>query len=307
MVLAVDWLVLGLRAASFVAIFQAAGAAIFLLLFERSLGEPVAERIRSAARAVTVAALILTVLHYVLTPARMAGSFAATFDSSLGELLLESTAGTASIVRVVGLALLMLSLDRASRASSIGAGVGAALTLGSFALMGHTVIHPLRVVLAPLLLVHVGVAAFWFGALWPLWLLVRAERAEQAATVVTGFSAYATRLVPLLFVGGVLLAVLFIRSFAELATPYGAMVLGKAVGFAAVLGLAALNKWRYAPRLAAGDSAAAIALAKTAVAEWALLAVVLAATAVMTSLYAPEHLEGAFGPGHAEPEHAAER
>lgn len=307
MILAVDWVVLGLRAASFVAIFQAAGAAIFLLLFERSIGEPNAERIRAAARAATVAALCLTVLHYVLTPARMAGSFAATFDPSLGELLLASSAGTASVVRVVGLGLLTLSLDRPSRASTIGAAVGTALTLGSFALMGHTVIHPQRALLLPLLLVHVGVAAFWFGALWPLRLVTRAEPAERAATVVARFSAYAARLVPLLFVCGVLLAVLFVRSLAELATPYGAMVLGKTAGFAAVLRLAALNKWRYVSRLILGDRGAAMALGKTAVAEWVMLAVVLAAIAAMTSLYAPEHLEGAFGPGHAEPEHPAER
>jgi putative copper export protein len=136
--------------------------------------------------------------------------------------------------------------------------------------------------------------------------VANAELGERAAAVVARFSAYATRLVPLLFVCGVLLAVLFVRSLAELATPYGAMVLGKAAGFAAVLVLAAFNKWRYAPRLALGDRAAAMALGRTAVAEWALLAVVLAATAVMTSLYAPEHLEGAFGPGHAEPEHPVE-
>ena len=91
---------------------------------------------------------------------------------------------------------------------------------------------------------------------------------------------------------------LFIRSFAELATPYGAMVLGKSLGFAALMALAAQNKWRFAPRLLAGDVGAVPALQRTIAAEWALIATVLVATAVMTSLYAPEHLDRSFAPEH---------
>jgi hypothetical protein len=42
-------------------------------------------------------------------------------------------------------------------------------------------------------------------------------------------------------------------------------------------------------------------LRRTIVAEWLIIAVVLAVTAAMTSLFAPEHLEGGFAPEH-EPE-----
>ena len=59
------------------------------------------------------------------------------------------------------------------------------------------------------------------------------------------------------------MSVLFIRSFAELATPYGAMVLGKSFGFALLMALAAQNKWRFGPRLLAGDPAAAFGLQRT--------------------------------------------
>ena len=76
------------------------------------------------------------------------------------------------------------------------------------------------------------------------------------------------------------------------------MVIGKSLGFAALMALAALNRWRFGPRLLAGETAAVPALQRTIKAEWALIAVLLAATAVMTSLYAPEHLEGSFAPEH---------
>jgi putative copper resistance protein D len=294
---ATDALVIGLRAITFVALFQAAGAALFLALYAPQLAREPADKLRDWARVAALVALIAAVLHYVLTPARMAGDFGSTFDPELESLLLRSSSGGAHIVRVVGLAILLLSLDRASRLNTWAACGGASLALLSFALMGHTVIHPQRWMLAPLLLIHVVVAAVWLGALAGLYLAAR-DTGTGSGALVARFSAHATRAVPAIFVCGFLMSVLFIRSFAELATPYGAMVLAKSLGFAALMALAAQNKWRFGPRLLAGDATAVPALRRTIAVEWGLIAVVLATTAVMTSLYAPEHLEGSFAPEH---------
>ncbi len=297
MFFATDALVIGLRAIGFVALFQAAGVALFLALYERYTTQVSADRLRAVARIAALVALIAAVLHYVLTPARMAGDFGSTFDPALESLLLRSSSGTAHIVRVVGLAILLLSLDRASKLNTWAACGGAALALLSFVLMGHTVIHEQRWILAPLLLVHVVVAALWLGALAGLYLAAR-EEGTASGPLVARFSAHATSAVPAIFVCGFLMSVLFIRSFAELATPYGAMVLGKSLGFAVLMALAAQNKWRFGPRLLAGDGSAVPALQRTIAWEWALIAAVLAATAVMTSLYAPEHLDRSFAPEH---------
>ena len=298
-----DALVIGLKAIAFVSLFQAAGAAFFLSFYESQTTPAVADRLRFVARVAALAALVAAVLHYVLTPARMAGDFGSTFDPELESLLLRSSSGTAHIVRVVGLAILLLALDRASRINGWAARIGAALALLSFALMGHTVIHPQRWILAPLLLVHVFVAAVWLGALAGLYIAAR-DTGTASAPLVARFSRHAGAAVPAIFVCGFLISVLFIRSFDELATPYGAMVLGKSLGFAALMALAAHNKWRLAPRLSAGDASAAPALQRTVRAEWALIAAVLVATAIVASLYAPEHLEGSFAPEHeAAPAH----
>ncbi len=96
------------------------------------------------------------------------------------------------------------------------------------------------------------------------------------------------------------MAVLFVPSFAELATGYGAMIVAKALGFVVLMALAARNKWRFAPRLLAGEAGAALGLRRTVAAEWLIFAVVLIGTAAMTSLFAPEHIEGAFAPDHEE-------
>ena len=292
-----DALVIGLRAIVFVALFQAAGAALFLALYESQTTAAVADRLRVVARVAALVALVAAVLHYVLTPARMAGDFGSTFDPALESLLLRSSSGTAHIVRVVGLAILLLALDRASRINTWAACIGATLALLSFALMGHTVIHPQRWMLAPLLLVHVFVAAVWLGALAGLYIAAR-DTGTASAPLVARFSSHAGAAVPAIFVCGFLMSVLFIRSFAELTTPYGAMVLGKSLGFATLMALAAQNKWRLGPRLSAGDASAVPALQRTITAEWVLIAVLVAATAIMTSLYAPEHLEGSFAPQH---------
>jgi putative copper export protein len=299
--LAADSIVLALRALSYVAIFQAVGNALFLDVFGTRLSAPVEERVRTLARIAAVAALCLSVLHYVLMPARMAGNLAATFDSSLSELLRESDAGTAHIVRIVGLAVLFLSLDRRTRLNTIAMRAAVALAIVSFALMGHTVIHPLRWLLAPLLLVHVAVAAFWFGALWPLREVAARESPERGAAVIAEYSRLAIRLVPWVLICGALLAFVFIRSVAELATGYGAMVLGKTAAFGVLMYLAALNRRRYGPGIAAAATDALRGFPRAAVLEWSVLAVVLVATALMTALYAPEHLEGAFGSHLLEP------
>jgi len=60
-----------------------------------------------------------------IVAARMAGDFGSTFDPSLESLLLRSNSGTAHIVRVVGLAVLLLALDRASVSARAASSAGA--------------------------------------------------------------------------------------------------------------------------------------------------------------------------------------
>jgi copper resistance protein D len=296
--LATDALVLVLRALTFVALVQAAGLAIFLSLNEPAALGGSAERIRNAARVAALVALCAAVAHYLLTPARMAGSFGGTFDPSLDSLLLRSNSGTAHIVRVIALSVLFLSLDRASVLNTRVATGAAVLALLSFVLMGHTAIHPWRWLLGPLLLVHLATAAFWLGALWAFYDLVPREPTAVTGALLAQFSERAVRWVPALFVCGALMGVVLIGSPAGVLTGYGAFVLGKAGAFAVLLGLAAKNRWRFTPALVAGDARAAASLRRTVLAEWLLIVGVLIGTAVMTSLFSPEHLQGVFSQGH---------
>ena len=297
---ATDAVVVGLRALMFVALFQATGTALFSYLFGNGLSAELLARSRRLARVVAVVAVVLTIAYLAFSPARLAGSFDGIFDPSLQSLVLESSAGVANIVRIVGLGLLAVSLGRRTSLNALLGVAGASLGLGSFLLMGHTTVFSPRWLLAPLLFIHLAVAAAWFGALVPLCWLVGGEPAAASGAFVERFSAVAVRTVPLIFVCGAVMAAIFVGSLAGLLTAYGAMIIVKTVGFAVLMALAALNKWRYGPAIAAHRKGAAGAFVRTVAAEAVLIAAILMTTGVMTSLFAPEHLHASSSQHHAD-------
>ncbi len=88
--------------------------------------------------------------------------------------------------------------------------------------------------LAPLLLAHLAAAAFWFGALWPLYAAAaRGAAATRSGALIEQFSRLASRDRAAVLLAGLGMAVVFVRSLADLATPYGAIVIAKTVGFGA--------------------------------------------------------------------------
>lgn len=295
-----DVLSVAARALSFVCALQAAGTALFLMLFELEQTD-VANTIRRRARWLAVAAAGWVLMHYALEPARMAGDLSGVWDASLQKLAATSGAGTAAALRILGLALIVFALRARSRVDGRGAGgsapysfasrvaalAGVLLVAGSFVATGHTAGAEHRWILGALLFVHLVVIEFWFGALVPLMLITR-HAPRASAVTVRRFSRLATGLVPLILIAGLTIAWVLIPSLQVFREPYGQLLLAKAAGFAALIALAALNKWRLAPALEAGDLAAVRAFQWSAGGEYALIVIVLAVTAVMTSFFSPE-------------------
>jgi copper resistance protein D len=284
--LLVDFVSIALRAFGFIAIFQAGGAAIFLALFGGQLG---ASRltIRRVGLLAAVAAVVFLFAHNALEPARLAGEFAGMWDPALQKLLEHSSAHAAFVARAAGVGLVLLGLITSNRHLVFVALIGTALLAASFALTGHTTESPLRWALSIALVAHLLAVAFWFGGLVPLYLVSSRESLAQAAAIIERYSRLASRIVPLLFVAGVLLAMFLMESVADLLTPYGAIILGKVVLFAVLMGLATLNKWRFGPAMTRGEAPASVAFRRSVLAELVLIALVLAMTATLTSLYSP--------------------
>ena len=168
------------------------------------------------------------------------------------------------------------------------AGIAGALLIAlSFALTGHTATSPLRWLLGPMVVLHVAVVCFWFGALWPLLRVAGAEPADVAARVVGRFSWLASRLVPGILLAGLVLMAGLLPDMQALRDGYGLALLAKLGAFALLMWLAAWNKWRLGPALARGEAGARRRFAMAVGTEMIVIALVLVGTAVLTTFGSP--------------------
>ena len=283
----VDALVAALRAASFIAMLQAVGAVVFLRLWGPHLSEASAS-IRRVAQRSSVVALVFVGAQYAMEAGRMGGDLTAAGDLELQRLVLRSPLAVAASLRVLGLALIAWNLRRGAGPSLHAAVTGCGLTVAAFALVGHTPAYPDGLWLQVVLVLHVGAAAFWFGSLLPLLLVLKREPLATSSRIVDSFSSRAGWLVPGLFLAGAaLLAALTRLSPQVLRLPYGQIMVFKVATFTALLGIALLNRLRLAPQLRLGRGAAVESLRASIALEVLLIAAVLAATAVLTTFYSP--------------------
>jgi putative copper export protein len=282
-----DVLSVVLRALSFVLLFQAAGVALFVALFGYRLASSRGAVIR-LGRAAALGAIVLVAAHYALEPARMAGELSGMWDPTLQGMMWHSPSRAALICRLVGLLLIAIGLQGASPWWTIVAVGGATLATAAFTLTGHTSVNAHRGALAALLMLHLLVVAFWFGALWPLYLASVRETPARASDIIERFTAVATWLVPVILIAGIVMAVLLLPNFSVLSQPYGELLIAKALGFAVLMGLAAANKWRLGPGLVHEAAQGGRWFRRSVAAEYVLIAAVLTITAVMTSFFSPE-------------------
>jgi putative copper export protein len=231
---------------------------------------------------------VLVAGHYAMEAARMAGEMSGLWDPALQLMAWNSSARAALIGRLLGLALIAIGLLGTSVRGTLVALGGAVLATGAFTLTGHTSVSVHRGVMTALLMLHLLVLAFWFGALWPLCIATLRETPAGAADIIERFTAVATWLVPVILLAGLVMAVLLLPSLSALREPYGELLIAKVFGFALLMGLAAANKWRLAPALVSGTAQSGRWFRRSVAAEFVLIAAVLTVTAVMTSFFSPE-------------------
>ncbi len=281
-----DTLSVILRSASFIAMLQAAGTALFIAMFGRRL---VASRalLRRITSLSAILAAVLLMGQYALEAARMADDMAGIIDPALQRMAMHSASSVVLGVRLLGLLIIAIGIGGRAEFGSPLRVIGAIIIAVSFMLTGHTAAHPLRFVLAPLLILHVMIVAFWFGALPPLYVICTRESPALAGQVTGTFSKVALWLVPGILIAGLLMGFVLIRRLADLRSGYGLSLLAKFLGFACLMGLAALNKWRLGPAISAGDPLTLRAFRRSLGLEYVLIAAVLSVTALMTTFYSP--------------------
>lgn len=206
--------------------------------------------------ALTAAGLVLAGLTLKVAPgraARLAGALLVPVAAASAVLLwlrLGAVAEPGWLWSAPGAALLLLALGGGILAGNRRAAPGLALLgagtlLAAFGVSGHAAA---RGGLAPaLLLLHVGAAAWWTGGLWLL--LVKGRTVSGMAAILTRFSGQAPWIVLLLFLAGLLEAVLLLDGSVDLARAYDRSLLWKVGLAAALLSVAAVNRWLLTPAL----------------------------------------------------------
>ena len=291
----IDILSVVVRAAAFIAALQAAGLAWFaaangrstVAASRRSAGAAAAP-LRGALRVSALCALALVLTHRGLDAARLAGEWSGTLDAHLQMLIWSRHPGLSSTLCAVGLISLVGSLKPGrwpGRWAAYLGSAGAFAIAASFALTGHTRQAAHAGLARALLSLHVGIVAYWIGAVAGLYRLTRQSDPREAARAAEQFSRTAVWLVPLILPAGLALIWTLLPNLAALRTVYGGFLLAKFLGFCVLIVLAAANRLRYLPALAQGTASATRAFKRVLIAEYVVLASVLAATAAMTSLF----------------------
>jgi putative copper export protein len=224
-------------------------------------------------------AIASSIAGVVILVLRLGGEF----DGATLAIVFNSGFGAATALLLAGAGMLLASATDAT-AQTMRLASAVLMTL-SFALSGHAAALDLADGLV--VFVHVSAAAWWIGSLLLLRFACGQLRLSDVAQVVRRFSLLAVGLVGGLVIAGLIL----IRALLNLgSTPLSAyeQILAIKIGIATVvLGIAAYNKLRLTPRLVDGDATAMFALRTSINVELALIAVVLAVTAILTTYTSP--------------------
>jgi putative copper export protein len=205
------------------------------------------------------------------------------FDESTLAAVFNSGFGAATALLLTGAGMLVASAtDPTAQTMRLASAV--LMTL-SFALSGHAAAIDLADGL--IVFVHASAAAWWIGSLFLLRFACSQLKLSTVAQMVSRFGLLAVALVGGLVIAGLIL----IRALLNLgSTPLTAyeQILAIKVGIATVvLGVAAYNKLLLTPRLVAGDATALLALRTSINIELALIGIVIAVTAILTTYTSP--------------------
>jgi putative copper resistance protein D len=241
------------------------------------------DRTNVLAAAFASLGLLATIFEFLLRGANLTGDASGMIDPEMLSLLWATPVGTAFMVRVLGLTLLIFGLFLGRIGIWISV-LGGVIAVGSIGQVGHIADRG-ALLLDITLMIHLLAIALWIGILTPLRRLASsASSFANAATVGHQFGVIASVTVPGLIVAGVYMSYQLVGSLAALTeTEYGRALIVKLLLLGLLLALAAANKLRFVPALRAGDPSAARHLSKSIRVEWVIISAVFGTTAVLTT------------------------
>ncbi len=288
------------RLAAFVAAAALFGAPLFVLYSGRQ-DEAAPRLLRPVLTGAALIALLAADVALIAQTAQMAGDLRQGLNpATLHDVVIGSGFGRSIVARACAsfLALVvLLRMPPGRRLWSLAVALGAA-GLAALAWDGHGAADPGLAggLHAAADVMHLLAAGVWLGALLclALGLMARTPATEPLHRALKGFSGIGSVAVAAIIASGLVNAWFLVgpQHLAGLVTTaWGRLLLAKLVLFAAMLGLAALNRWRLTPRLEASladDPAAALAALRRSLGlESALALGVLALVSVLGVLPPP--------------------
>ncbi len=271
------------KASGYAAALLAMGGPLFLVSF-RNAPEATLALARKIAIVAALVGLAILAVRFGIRAARISGmGFSGAIDPMMLGFVWDSPLGDAALLRGVGQVLVLGLIFKGM--IGLGAGlVGALLIAASYTFVGHSLGDP-RWLLASLLTVHLLAAAYWVGALAPLH---RAAGSQTGADLLHRFGLIASGTVALLVIVGVTFAWIMVESLSGLVTTaYGWTLLAKVAVVSGLMGLAALNKLKFVPALAANHPGATLHLRRSIKVEIIAVVLILLITATLTSVTTP--------------------
>ena len=202
-----------------------------------------------------------------------------------------------ALIGVPAMLLLMFGLRAGANNSTPALLLGAVLGIASFLVTGHAATAAPVWLMATMVGIHLACAAFWLGALRPLYVTSHDAPVAEAGLAMTRFSSRAVLSVAAVFASGLVITWVQVESpKAMIETAYGVRLTAKLALFFGLLALAAYNKLVLTPALDRANPAAASGLRKTITIEYLTYILILAA-AVSLTLTSPPRAINAGGTG----------
>ncbi|MBE0365339.1 putative copper resistance protein D [Pseudoalteromonas ulvae UL12] len=245
-------------------------------------------------RASIIVALIANAIWFFASTGAMAeeGIQGALEPDMLG-IIWDSSIGDGTLLRGLGLVLAIFAITSHIKFKSVALsnnikqsllGLSLVLLSYTFSLFGH--VSELEVFEKVLLMLHVLVMAWWFGALFPLKQACHEQDYEQLYSLMDKFGRQASIAVSLLLIAGLWLAFQLVGNVGELfSSSYGQTLLLKLALVTSILGIAAKHRLKLVPQLKNSDGREA--LSKSISIEMVVAFAILSVTAGLTSVVGP--------------------
>ncbi|GAW96573.1 MULTISPECIES: copper resistance D family protein [Colwellia] len=242
--------------------------------------------------------LLLGVFGTILNFFMQVGAFAeaglsGVFDAFYNSLLWQSNAGESLLYRLAGFILALISVSKGiatgqyRRIFLVTFILSALLLVRSFSVIGHTA--EMNLAWQLLLNLHVLLVFCWLGSLWPLWKACGALSAPVLHDVMQQFGYYASYIVSLLILCGLMVAYQLFGSIASLFfTSYGQSFLLKLALVMGILLIAAQHKFNLVAKLIKNEQGKQ-ALARSIQWEMILALGILLTTTWLTTVVGPDY------------------